>query len=101
MGCLSEHHGSKLLSLFPESINLFLKCLKSARDTDISLRYECLLSLTRALKGAGKAATDSMIKEIQKYAKYGIYDKYIIIKSVSAQVTVAFFFKKNNLFLIF
>ena len=90
IGCLSEHHGSKLLSLFPESVNLFTKQLKAARDADIPIRYETLVSLARTLRGAGRAATEPMIKELLKYARNGLNDKYIIIKSASAQVDYNF-----------
>ncbi|RKO82740.1 hypothetical protein BDK51DRAFT_8231, partial [Blyttiomyces helicus] len=50
------------------------------------LRYETLISLTRALKGAGKSSTDLMIKDFLKIAKSGLTDKMLLIRVASAEV---------------
>ena len=86
IGCMTCHHGSKLLSLFPETINLLLKILKGVKDLDLSTRVETLKALTNSIKGAGKGVTDVMLKDLFKFAKYGLSDKYPCIKISAARV---------------
>ena len=86
VGAMTFHHGSKLLSLFPETINLLVKILKGAKDVELSTRVECLKALTDAIKGAGKGVTELMLKDLLKFARYGLADKYPCIKIASARV---------------
>lgn len=86
IGLLTEAHGSKLLSLFPESLGLALKALKGARDADIPLRHAALIALSRSITGAGRSTPEQSLKEILKYARSGLTDKYAIIKRASAGV---------------
>ena len=89
VGVLTETHGAKVMSLFPETASLYIKVLKNARDTEVPLRYETLKASARAVRGAGKAANDATIKDFYRYAKNGISDKLPIIKCVSAELLEA------------
>ncbi|KAI8913251.1 armadillo-type protein [Gorgonomyces haynaldii] len=95
VGCLTEKHGQKVLSLVPESCTIFLKFYKAAKEQDIPMRYETLKSLGLALRGASRGCSDQIAKDITKTVRYSITDKYPIIRSVSAEVTEALY--QNNL----
>jgi hypothetical protein len=83
---LTEFLGANVLSLFAETAAIFIKLLRNARDSDISVRVEVTSALSRALKGAGKAANDATLKDIVKYAKYAINDKSQPVRSAGAEV---------------
>jgi HEAT repeat-containing protein 5 len=86
LGCITEIHGSKVQSLFAETLILFTKALKGAKEAEIPLRYETLKSMAMAIRGAGKGCQDSTIKELQRIAKAGMLEKYPLIRSASAEV---------------
>ena len=66
---LTEKHGGNVLSLFPETLLLLLKLLKSTKETNSILIHTVLAALARCIKGAGKAASDANVKELYKIAK--------------------------------
>ncbi|KAI8907094.1 armadillo-type protein [Powellomyces hirtus] len=86
VGVLTEAHGGKLLSLFPETVTQLMKHFKNAKESDLALRYECLVALERSLKGAGKGAIDTMTKDLVKLAKVGITDKLPLIRAASVEL---------------
>ncbi|KAJ3033026.1 hypothetical protein HDV00_006836 [Rhizophlyctis rosea] len=86
VGVLSEAHGGKLLSLFPETASSFTKIINKAKEAEIPLRFETTVALTRALRGAGKGASEQMIKDFLKIGKAGLADKLPLIRSVSAEL---------------
>ncbi|KND00764.1 uncharacterized protein SPPG_03877 [Spizellomyces punctatus DAOM BR117] len=89
VGILSETHGGKLMSLFPETVTSLLKLYKNAKESDVALRYETIVALTRSLKGAGKGATDVMVKDIVKVAKACVADKLPLMRIVSVELLQA------------
>jgi hypothetical protein len=74
------------MTLLAESCSLFMKMYKACKDLEVPLRYECLRSLVKCIRGAGRGITDTVAKELFKMAKYGISDKLPLIKAVSAEV---------------
>lgn len=50
------------------------------------MRLETINSLTMLFRGAGKAASDQVIKEVVKQLRVGLADKAMIIKVTSAEV---------------
>ncbi|KAI8923137.1 armadillo-type protein [Entophlyctis helioformis] len=91
LGVLTEAHGSKVMSLFGETASIYIKILKNARDTDVPIRFETLQAASRALTGAGKAANDSTIKDLARFAKNGISDKLPIIRQAAAELYEALY----------
>lgn len=88
IGLMTSQHGSKLISLFPETINLLFKILKGAKDIELTTRFEVFRALTISIKGAGKGVTEVMLKDLFKFAKYGLSDKYPCIKIAAARVRI-------------
>ncbi|KAJ3149761.1 hypothetical protein HDU89_003518 [Geranomyces variabilis] len=86
VGVLTEAHGGKLLSLFPESLTQLMKHYKNAKESELALRYESLIALERCLKGAGKGANEAMTKDLVKLAKLGITDKRPLIRGASIEL---------------
>ncbi|KAJ3175180.1 hypothetical protein HDU87_006415 [Geranomyces variabilis] len=86
VGILTEAHGGKLLSLFPESLTQLMKHYKNAKESELALRYESLIALERCLKGAGKGANEAMTKDLVKLAKLGITDKLPLIRAASIEL---------------
>ncbi|KAJ3163191.1 hypothetical protein HDU86_002360 [Geranomyces michiganensis] len=86
VGVLTEAHGGKLLSLFPESLTQLMKHYKNAKESELPLRYECLIALERCLKGAGRGANEAMTKDLVKLAKLGITDKLPLIRAASLEL---------------
>ncbi|KAJ3277917.1 hypothetical protein HK104_002844, partial [Borealophlyctis nickersoniae] len=91
VGVISETHGGKLLSLFPETASSFTKIMKNAKEAEIALRYETTMALTKALRGAGRGATEVMIKDFLKIAKNGLADKVPLIRTASAELMEAIY----------
>ncbi|KAL2916610.1 hypothetical protein HK105_203722 [Polyrhizophydium stewartii] len=91
IGVLTESHGAKVMSLFAETANLLIKALRSARDTDVALKYETFKALSRVLAGAGKGASDATVKDLMRFAKAGISDKLPIVRRVSAELLSALY----------
>lgn len=90
-GVLTQSHGSKVASIFPATISLMYKYLKSAKDADLSLKYECITSLSKALESGvyslSKNSNDaSTIKDLLKIAKSFSNDKMLIIRGASLRV---------------
>ncbi|KAJ3091723.1 hypothetical protein HK102_013667 [Quaeritorhiza haematococci] len=89
MGLVTEFHGNKVMSLFPETVSICVKTLKNAKETELGLRHVVLTSLARALKGAGKAAGEPMVKEMMKIAKTGLVDKVPLIRAAAAELMLS------------
>ncbi|KAI9105684.1 armadillo-type protein [Phlyctochytrium arcticum] len=87
LGFLTKTHGAKLLSLFPETIATLQKVYRNAKESDIPLRYECLVALTRSVIGAGRGASDIMIKDLVKVARSGYGDKAMVIRMQSFELS--------------
>ncbi|KAJ3311971.1 hypothetical protein HDV04_003467 [Boothiomyces sp. JEL0838] len=87
IGSVSLEHGSKVMSLFAETCSIFQKVLKYAKDADVNLRYETLIALGNAVRGAGRGANDATVKELVRLANKGISDKLPIIRKASCKET--------------
>jgi hypothetical protein len=88
IGLMTFHHGSKLISLFPETINLLVKIIKGVKDSELTTRTQVLKAITISVKGAGKGVNEVMLKDLFKFAKYGLSDKYPCIKIAAARVSI-------------
>ncbi|KAJ3413597.1 hypothetical protein HDV05_007822 [Chytridiales sp. JEL 0842] len=91
LGCVMEQFGNQVLSLFGETANIFLKALRYAKEPEIALRRESLVALARTLRGAGKAASDSVIKDITKLARNSLTDKSQIIRASGSELLECLF----------
>lgn len=56
-------------------------------QNSILLRLETLTAFTLLLKGAGKAATEQILKDLMKQLRTGLVDKALVIRIASAQVS--------------
>ncbi|CEG80418.1 hypothetical protein RMATCC62417_14760 [Rhizopus microsporus] len=83
-GAIMGATGSKVLSLFAETATLFLKVIKNSNNPLI-LRLETIAAFTLLLKGAGKAATESILKDLMKQLRHGLVDKALVMRAASAQ----------------
>lgn len=52
------------------------------------LKLETITAFTLLLKGAGKAATDQILKDLMKQLRYGLVDKALVVRIASAQVRI-------------
>ncbi|CAG8476835.1 4543_t:CDS:10 [Funneliformis caledonium] len=84
IGIILKSLGDRILSLFPETINICLKTIKNSSNALI-VRLEAIYTISKSLEGAGKGATESIIKDIMKQMKSGLGDKALIIKVASVQ----------------
>ncbi|CAI2166927.1 889_t:CDS:10 [Funneliformis geosporum] len=84
IGIILKSLGDRMLSLFPETINICLKTIKNSSNALI-VRLEAIYTISKSLEGAGKGATESIIKDIMKQMKSGLGDKALIIKVASVQ----------------
>lgn len=50
------------------------------------LRLETMTAFTLLLKGAGKAATEQILKDLMKQLRNGLVDKALVMRIASAQV---------------
>jgi hypothetical protein len=50
------------------------------------LRLETITAFTLLLKGAGKAATDQILKDLMKQLRHGLVDKALVMRIACAQV---------------
>ncbi|KAG1462345.1 hypothetical protein G6F46_004337 [Rhizopus delemar] len=83
-GAIMGATGAKVLSLFAETAALFLKVIKNSSNT-LLLRLETVTAFTLLLKGAGKAATEQVLKDLMKQLKNGLVDKALVMRIASAQ----------------
>ncbi|KAG1473645.1 hypothetical protein G6F56_000838 [Rhizopus delemar] len=83
-GAVMGATGSRVLSLFAETAILFLKVIKNNSNT-LLLRIETVTAFTLLLKGAGKAATDQILKDLMKQLRNGLVDKALAMRVASAQ----------------
>ncbi|KAG2232739.1 hypothetical protein INT48_009265 [Thamnidium elegans] len=83
-GAIMGTSGGKILSLFAETAMLFLKVIKSSSNP-LLLRLETVTAFTLLLKGAGKAATEQILKDLMKQLRNGLVDKALIMRIASAQ----------------
>ncbi|KAH6581995.1 hypothetical protein BASA61_008742 [Batrachochytrium salamandrivorans] len=91
IGAITESHGAKVMSLFAETATILIKILKSTREIEVPTRYETIKAASRALRGAGRGATDAFIKDFVRFAKAGISDKLPIIRMASAELFTAIY----------
>lgn len=106
-GAIMGAVGSKVLSLFAETANVLIKVIK---NTNVSpgiyqgdcpllimnlhqhpmlLRLEAINAFTLLLKGAGKGATEAILKDLTKQLKNGLADRALAMRIASAQCTQA------------
>jgi hypothetical protein len=90
IGAMEESHGGKIISLLGECVNLISKSYRNSKEGELSLRVEALKSLVKTLKGAGKGVHEDVLKDLLKLAKYGLFDKIILIRASSLQVCSCF-----------
>ncbi|KAI9492675.1 hypothetical protein BDB00DRAFT_420321 [Zychaea mexicana] len=76
--------GSKVLSLFAETAAHLNKVIKTSNNP-LLLRLEAVNAFTLLLKGAGKAATEPILKELTKHLKHGLVDKALVMRVACAQ----------------
>ncbi|CAJ0753037.1 4936_t:CDS:10 [Entrophospora sp. SA101] len=79
IGVILKSLGDRILSLFPETINICLKTIKNTNNPLI-IRLEATYTITRSFEGASKAATEGLIKDIMKQLKASLNDKALIIR---------------------
>ncbi|KAJ3252081.1 hypothetical protein HK103_001848 [Boothiomyces macroporosus] len=96
IGSVSLEHGSKVMSLFAETCSIFQKVLKYAKDADVNLRYETLIALGNAVRGAGRGANDATVKELVRLANKGISDKLPIIRKASCKLLEAVYLSTSQ-----
>ncbi|KAI7871589.1 armadillo-type protein [Spinellus fusiger] len=83
-GAIMGAVGGKLLSLFPETASILLKVIKTSSHPFI-LRLEAVMAFHLLLKGAGKASTEPILKDLTKQLKNGLMDKAHAMRVASAQ----------------
>ncbi|KAI8372010.1 armadillo-type protein [Choanephora cucurbitarum] len=83
-GAIMGTSGGKILSLFAETATLFLKAIKSSSNP-LLLRLEAITAFTLLLRGAGKAATDQILRDLMKQLKNGLVDKALVMRIACAQ----------------
>ncbi|KAG2213412.1 hypothetical protein INT47_009085 [Mucor saturninus] len=83
-GAIMGTSGGKILSLFAETAMIFLKVIKSSSNP-LLLRLETVTAFTLLLKGAGKAATEQILKDLMKQLRNGLVDKALVMRIASAQ----------------
>ncbi|KAI8808458.1 armadillo-type protein [Cladochytrium replicatum] len=91
IGVVTEAVGGKVLSLFGETTSTLLKIIRSTKEAELPLRFETLTALARSLRGAGKGASDSLIKDVIKLAKASLTDKTCLIRSCGAELLEAIY----------
>ncbi|KAI8814722.1 armadillo-type protein [Cladochytrium replicatum] len=91
IGAITEAVGGKVLSLFGETTSALLKIIRSAKEAEIPLRFEALTALSRSLRGAGKGASETLIKDVVKQAKVSLTDKTCLIRSCGAELLEAIY----------
>ncbi|RHZ75540.1 hypothetical protein Glove_212g189 [Diversispora epigaea] len=88
IGIISKTIGNRILSLFPETIGICLKVMKNAANPLI-IRLEAINTMTRALGGSAKGATELLVKDMIKQLKSGLSDKAMIIKVATIECMCA------------
>ncbi|TPX44962.1 hypothetical protein SeMB42_g03131 [Synchytrium endobioticum] len=88
-GVISGTHGCRVLSLFAETLTSLTKLLRNAKEQDLTLRYECLVALARSIRACGRSANDALLKDINRIAKAGLTDKFMLIRGAAAEVLQA------------
>ncbi|CEP08433.1 hypothetical protein [Parasitella parasitica] len=83
-GAIMGTSGGKILSLFAETAMIFLKVIKTSSNP-LLMKLETITAFTLLLKGAGKAATDQILKDLTKQLRQGLVDKALVIRIASAQ----------------
>ncbi|CAG8601056.1 5210_t:CDS:10, partial [Ambispora leptoticha] len=84
IGHIMKSVGDKVLSLLPETVNICLKTIKNTANYLI-VRLEAISTITRALEGAGKGASEPVIKDITKCLKLSLTDKALIVRVASVE----------------
>jgi hypothetical protein len=83
---LTAKHGLKVASLTLETASILLKVIRNAKDSEFCLRFEAYRGLTQVMKGAGKACSEVILKDILKQAKVGLSDRFYLAQAASIQV---------------
>lgn len=83
-GAIMGSSGGQVLSLFAETAMIFLKIIKSS-SSPLLMKLETITAFTLLLKGAGKAATDQILKDLMKQLRNGLVDKALVMRVASAQ----------------
>ena len=47
------------------------------------------MAMARSLKGCGRGANDALLKDVNRFAKAGLTDKFMLVRGASAEVSVA------------
>ncbi|KAI9318532.1 armadillo-type protein [Dichotomocladium elegans] len=83
-GAIMGATGNRVLSLFAETASILNKVIKT-NNNPLLLRLEAVNAFTLLLKGAGKAATDQILKDLGKHLRNGLLDKALVMRVASAQ----------------
>ncbi|KAL7750645.1 hypothetical protein RI367_003987 [Sorochytrium milnesiophthora] len=83
LGLLSERFGARFLSLFPETVSLFSRLLKT--NIDLGAKVEILAALAAAIRGGGRGMTDALFKDVNKQLKSLLSDKHHGIREQAAK----------------
>lgn len=67
----------------------------------VNIRHEILCSLSRGLKGAGRALSETSAKDIFKLCKHGFSDKSLVIRADSGFVSFNIFIFNEFCFLYY
>ncbi|KAI8641511.1 armadillo-type protein [Parasitella parasitica] len=83
-GAIMGASGGKVLSLFADTATIFLKLIKTSSNP-LLMKLETITAFTLLLKGAGKAATEQILKDLMKQLRHGLVDKALVLRIASAQ----------------
>lgn len=72
--------------MLPETIIIFTRSLKAAKEGDIPIRYELLKAFSKCFRSGGKGTQEHTVAELVRIAKSGMLEKYPLIRSASAEV---------------
>ena len=67
-------------------LSLYLLCVLSSQLQSLALRYQAITALRKSLVTAGKALTDTLMKDIIKQSRTALADKCVIIQRAAAEV---------------
>ncbi|KAH8115151.1 clathrin-coated vesicle protein [Phellopilus nigrolimitatus] len=90
IGELMAAVGSTVMSFMAEIVTVSLKTLRSSSNS-VLLRFSALVALRKALLTAGKAVTDSVMKDILKQTKNALSDKSLPVQRAAADLLVVLY----------
>ncbi|KAF8904140.1 clathrin-coated vesicle protein [Gymnopilus junonius] len=88
IGELMGVFGSNVMSCMAEIAQVTLKTFKSSTS---SIRYHCLIALSKSLTTAKRAITDATSKDIFKQMRSGLTDKSLAVQRAASQVLIAMY----------